>query len=70
VYLQIIEQLLAAGKQILILVPEIGLTPQTVGRFEKRFGIRVGTLHSNLNDTERLQVWQQAKDGSLGIIFY
>jgi len=68
VYLQIIEPLLAAGKQVLILVPEIGLTPQTVGRFEKRFGIRVGTLHSNLNDTERLQVWQQAKDGSLGII--
>jgi primosomal protein N' (replication factor Y) len=68
VYLQIIEPLLAAGKQVLILVPEIGLTPQTVGRFEKRFGIRVGTLHSNLNDTERLQVWQQAKEGSLGII--
>jgi primosomal protein N' (replication factor Y) len=68
VYLQIIEPLLAEGKQILILVPEIGLTPQTVGRFERRFGIRVGTLHSNLNDTERLQVWQQAKDGSLGII--
>jgi primosomal protein N' (replication factor Y) len=68
VYLQIIEPLLALGKQVLILVPEIGLTPQTVGRFEKRFGIRVGTLHSNLNDTERLRVWQQAKDGSLGII--
>ncbi|WP_412971958.1 primosomal protein N' [Glaciecola sp. MF2-115] len=68
VYLQIIEPLLAAGKQVLILVPEIGLTPQTVGRFEKRFGIRVGTLHSNLNDTERLQVWQQAKEGRLGII--
>ena len=68
VYLQIIEPLLSAGKQVLILVPEIGLTPQTVGRFEKRFGIRVGTLHSNLNDTERLQVWQQAKEGSLGII--
>jgi primosomal protein N' (replication factor Y) len=68
VYLQIIEPLLKRGKQVLILVPEIGLTPQTVGRFEKRFGIRVGTLHSNLNNSERLQVWQQARDGSLGII--
>lgn len=68
VYLQIIEPLLKLGKQVLILVPEIGLTPQTVGRFEKRFGIRVGTLHSNLNNAERLQVWQQARDGSLGII--
>lgn len=68
VYLQIIEPLLLAGKQVLILVPEIGLTPQTVGRFETRFGIRVGTLHSNLNDSERLQVWRQAREGSVGIV--
>ncbi|MDT0583066.1 primosomal protein N' [Brumicola blandensis] len=68
VYLQIIEPLLLEGKQILILVPEIGLTPQTVQRFEDRFGIPVGMLHSNLNDTERLTVWQQARDGNIGIV--
>lgn len=68
VYLQIIEPLLLQGKQVLILVPEIGLTPQTVARFEARFGISVGVLHSNLNDTERAQVWRQAKNGELGII--
>nr|WP_136250520.1 primosomal protein N' [Ningiella ruwaisensis] len=68
VYLQIIEPVLKAGKQVLILVPEIGLTPQTVVRFEKRFGPVVGVIHSALNDKERLRVWQQVKDGELGIL--
>ena len=68
VYLQIIEPLLVQGKQVLILVPEIGLTPQTVRRFEVRFNTRVGVLHSNLNDSDRLSVWRQARDGSIGIV--
>ncbi len=68
VYLQIIEPLLLAGKQVLILVPEIGLTPQTVSRFESRFGISVGVLHSNLNNKERALVWKQAKEGEIGIV--
>lgn len=68
VYLQSIECLLQEGKQILILVPEIGLTPQTVNRFEKRFNIPVGVLHSQLSDNARLRVWQQARAGALGIV--
>ncbi|MCU7554521.1 primosomal protein N' [Alteromonas sp. ASW11-19] len=68
VYLQAIEPVLRDGKQVLILVPEIGLTPQTVRRFENRFGIAVGVLHSQLTDTARLKVWQQAREGELGII--
>ena len=68
VYLQAIEPLLREGKQVLILVPEIGLTPQTVSRFEKRFAIAVGVLHSQLSDKDRLHVWQRAKAGELGII--
>ena len=68
VYLQAIETVLLAGKQVLILVPEIGLTPQTVKRFEDRFGITIGVLHSGLNDTQRLSVWQQAKAGDLGLV--
>jgi primosomal protein N' (replication factor Y) len=68
VYLQVIEAVLQAGKQVLILVPEIGLTPQTVKRFEQRFGDIVGVLHSGLNDTQRLLVWQQAKANELGIV--
>jgi primosomal protein N' (replication factor Y) len=68
VYLQAIEQVLKQGKQVLILVPEIGLTPQTVHRFKYRFGLDVGILHSGLNNNERLQVWQQSANGQLGII--
>lgn len=68
VYLQSIEPVLRQGKQVLILVPEIGLTPQTVSRFEKRFNLDVGVLHSNLNDSQRLEVWLKAKAGALGII--
>lgn len=68
VYLQAIEEVLASGRQVLILVPEIGLTPQTVSRFAHRFGIDIGVLHSQLNDKDRLAVWQRAKEGELGII--
>ena len=68
VYLQAIEQVLKQGNQVLILVPEIGLTPQTVHRFKYRFGIDVGILHSGLNNNERLQVWQQSASAQLGII--
>lgn len=68
VYLQAIEPLLKRKKQILILVPEIGLTPQTVSRFETRFAIEVGVLHSQLSDKARFRVWQRASAGELGII--
>jgi primosomal protein N' (replication factor Y) len=68
VYLQVIEKVLAQGQQVLILVPEIGLTPQTVARFAKRFGIEVGVLHSGLNDNERMQVWQKARHNELGLV--
>jgi primosomal protein N' (replication factor Y) len=68
VYLQAIEPVLQQGQQVLILVPEIGLTPQTVFRFKHRFGIDVGVLHSGLNNTERLQVWQQSRAGQIGIV--
>ncbi len=68
VYLQGIEAVLEQGKQVLILVPEIGLTPQTVSRFKSRFGVEVGVLHSNLTDNERLTVWQQSRSGQLPIV--
>ncbi|WP_370242332.1 primosomal protein N' [Marisediminitalea sp.] len=68
VYLQVIAPVLKANRQVLILVPEIGLTPQTVGRFERRFGIKVGVLHSQMSDLARLQVWQQSRRGELGIV--
>jgi primosomal protein N' (replication factor Y) len=60
VYLQLIEKTLAAGKQALVLVPEIGLTPQTVARFQQRFAVPITIMHSNLSETERSKAWQDA----------
>jgi primosomal protein N' (replication factor Y) (superfamily II helicase) len=68
VYLQAMEPVLRAGKQVLVLVPEIGLTPQTVRRFEKRFNVPVVSLHSGLTDRERLHGWLRARRGEAGII--
>jgi primosomal protein N' (replication factor Y) len=68
VYLQLIEKCLHAGQQTLVLIPEIGLTPQTLGRFQQRFNCPIALLHSGLTDRERLLAWQQAKTGEAGII--
>ncbi|MBE9563567.1 MAG: primosomal protein N', partial [Proteobacteria bacterium] len=68
VYLQIIQEVLNQGKQAIVLVPEINLTPQTVSRFEQRFSIQVATWHSKLTKTERLHNWLLAKDGIAPII--
>ncbi len=53
VYLQLIRDVLAQGKQVLVLVPEIGLTPQLLRRFRRRFHAPTLTLHSGMNDRER-----------------
>ncbi|MBN6710292.1 primosomal protein N' [Haemophilus haemoglobinophilus] len=68
IYLQFIEEILKQDKQVLVLVPEIGLTPQTVQRFRARFHVEIDVLHSNLNDTQRLHVWQRAKNGESAVI--
>ncbi|MEH6558344.1 MAG: primosomal protein N' [Oceanicoccus sp.] len=68
VYLQLIEKCLQAGRQTLVLIPEIGLTPQTLSRFQQRFNCPIAILHSGLTDRERLLAWQQAKIGEAGII--
>jgi primosomal protein N' (replication factor Y) len=68
VYLRIIEQVLARDQQVLVLVPEISLTPQLVDRFSQRFDGGIEVMHSALNDTQRLQAWQRARDGSAAIV--
>lgn len=68
IYLQFIEEVLKKGKQILVLVPEIGLTPQTVQRFRERFNVEIDVLHSNLNDGQRLRVWQRAKTAQSAVV--
>lgn len=70
VYLQAIAKHVAAHRQVLVLVPEIALTPQTLSRFQRRFaGIaRVAMLHSNLSDLERLESWIKASQGLVDIV--
>ncbi|MEL6869755.1 MAG: primosomal protein N' [Pseudomonadota bacterium] len=68
VYLQAILQQLAAGKQTLVLVPEIGLTPQLAQRFERRLGVRIALLHSELSDSQRARAWLAAAKGDAPVI--
>lgn len=63
VYLSLISDVLAAGKQVLILVPEIGLTPQLVGRLQQRLGVQPAVSHSGLSDTQRLHAWRATQQG-------
>ena len=68
VYFQVMEQMLAKGKQVLILVPEIGLTPQFVSRVARRFTYPVALLHSKLSDKERLLNWLWCKETHAKIV--
>jgi len=69
VYLRLAERQLRVGRRVLILVPEIGLTPQLVGRFAKRFaGIPLAVLHSGLTDAQRLEAWRRSHDGSARLV--
>ncbi len=68
VYLQLISEVLKKGKEAIMLVPEISLTPQTVERFISRFGEKVSVTHSKLSDGERFDQWKKAKDGEIKIM--
>lgn len=67
IYLQLIEDLIKSGKQAIVLVPEISLTPQTVERFVGRFGQKVAVLHSRLSFGERFDEWRRIKEGKVSI---
>ena len=68
VYLNITERLLKTGKQVLVLVPEIGLTPQMISRFEERIEGKVVAVHSQLNDTQKQDAYLLAKNGDAKVI--
>ncbi|CUB05478.1 primosomal protein N' [Marinomonas fungiae] len=68
VFLRAIEALLKDDKQILVMVPEIGLTPQTLRRFESRFNTDIVLMHSNMTDRERLDAWLMIEHGQANII--
>ena len=66
--MQAMQKHLSQGRQCLVLVPEIGLTPQTLNRFSKRFECPICTLHSGLSASERLNSWNMAREGQAGIL--
>ena len=68
VYVEAIKRVLQAGGRAIVLVPEISLTPQTAGRFERAFGGRVAVLHSALSDRERYDAWQACADGQIDVV--
>ncbi len=67
VYLRAIESALAQGRGAIVLVPEIALTPQTVGWFRSRFG-EVAVLHSRMTDAQRLTMWNRLRSGELRVV--
>ncbi|MDR9499891.1 MAG: primosomal protein N' [Hydrogenovibrio sp.] len=67
-YLGMIERVIERGRQALVLVPEIGLTPQTVARFEAYLGQPVAVMHSGLNDSERHCAWSAVRQGDVAVL--
>lgn len=68
VYLRVLDAVLAAGRQAVVLVPEIGLTPQLVERFRRRIDAPLVVSHSGLNDTERLAAWNAMRTGEARVL--
>jgi primosomal protein N' (replication factor Y) len=68
VYLQLIATVLQRNQQALVLIPEIGLTPQTLSRFQNRFAVTIALIHSGLNEQDRARAWQDARQGKAQIV--
>lgn len=68
VYLRVIDAVIARGSTAIVLVPEISLTPQTAGRFIRRFGDRVAVLHSGLSASQRHRQWSLASSGRASVV--
>ena len=68
VYLQLAHKVLQRGGQVLLLVPEIGLAPQTLARFQTRFNARVAEYHSGMTDAKRREVWRQGLDDEIDLV--
>ncbi|MBQ4627055.1 MAG: primosomal protein N' [Clostridia bacterium] len=68
VYMSVIDSVVEKGKSVIVMVPEIGLTPQTLSLFCKRYGSDVAVFHSALSVRERLEEWRRVKNGSAKIV--
>lgn len=67
IFLQVVEEILKEGKQAIILVPEISLTPQTIERFKGRFNEKIAIFHSNLTPKEKFNQWRMINNGEVNI---
>jgi primosomal protein N' (replication factor Y) (superfamily II helicase) len=68
VYMSVMEPIIRENKQCLVLLPEIGLTPQQIQRFKDRFEVDIAIQHSGLSESERTKYWQDARSGKAKII--
>ena len=68
IYVKLIEQYMAQGKQVLYMLPEIALTAQIIRRLQQYFGGNIGIYHSKFNSNERVEIWQKVKTGELKIV--
>ncbi|MBI5648892.1 MAG: primosomal protein N' [Chloroflexi bacterium] len=68
IYLRALDEILKQGKQGIVLVPEISLTPQTIRRFGARFPNRIAVVHSKLSEGERFDTWRRCRDGKVDIV--
>ena len=68
VYIEIIDHVLKRDKGVICLIPEISLTPQTVSRFQGRFGDKIAVLHSKLSDGERFDMWRRVGEGEIKLV--
>lgn len=67
-YIEALKEILAQGKSGIILVPEISLTPQTLGRFQEHFGEKIGVIHSKKSESERYLTWRKILSGEIRIV--
>jgi primosomal protein N' (replication factor Y) len=68
IYMRAVEAVLGQGRQAIVLVPEISLTPQTIGRFGARFPEGLGIIHSGLSDGERYDTWRRIRAGHINLV--
>ncbi len=68
IYIELVRRAVCAGRQAIVLIPEIVLTPQTLARFQCYFGERVAAIHSRLSSAEKTELWQRAREGSLDVV--
>ncbi|GAB2978368.1 primosomal protein N' [Mucilaginibacter puniceus] len=68
IYIRLIEEMIATGKQVLYLLPEIALTTHIIERLRQYFGASIGVYHSRFNDAERVEVWQKVLDKEYKVV--